>query len=155
MTEYAVVPATSAHIAELALTMRQADRDEAIAQTGIHPALALGLSVGNSDAVWAGLADGKVLCVFGVSDVGDPSGDVGAPWMLGSDLLVVHQRKFLRHCAECVEKMQTMFPVLQNHVDERNITAIRWLRWLGFVILPTEAHGPYGLPFHPFERVRK
>lgn len=151
MTEYAIVPATSAHVGEMSLTMRQVDRDEAIAQTGIHPALALGMSVGNSEAVWAGLADGRVLCVFGVAETDEGH---GAPWMLGSDLLVPHQRKFLRHCVECVEIMQTMFPVLENHVDARNKTAIRWLRWLGFDILPTEPHGPYGLPFHPFKRVK-
>ena len=154
MTEYAIVPARFEHVAELALTMRTADRDEVIAQTGAHPALALGISLGNSDAAWAGTINGKVACVFGVSDAGDVSGDIGMPWMLGSDLIVDHQRLFLRHCADCVEIMQTLFPVLKNHVDQRNTVAIRWLKWLGFVILPTVPHGPFKLPFHPFERIR-
>jgi hypothetical protein len=151
MTEYAVVPATMDHVMELAMTMRKVDRDEVIAQSGAHHAISLGATFGSAVEAWTGLADGEVICVFGVGE-GD---GFGVPWMMASDLVVLHQRKFLRHCRGCVEKMQDLFPVLENYVDVRNTTAISWLKWLGFDILETEPHGPYKLPFHKFRRVRK
>lgn len=135
--------------------MRDADRAEIIAQTGAHPAFALGATVGASDRAWTGLIDGQVACIFGVRAADEFDGTVGVPWMIGSDLLVTHQRLFLRHCRECVSWMQGMFPVLENHVDARNSVAINWLRWLGFDILEAEPHGPYGLPFYLFRRLRK
>ena len=151
---YEIVPATSQHASELSLTMRKADRDEVVAQADVHPAFGLGYSIGNSEKSWAGLADGEVLCLFGVAAKDEMDATVGAPWMLGSDALVTHQRAFLRGCHGVVAEMQSMFPVLENHVDARNTTAIRWLRWLGFDIFATEPYGPFNLPFHPFRRVR-
>jgi len=142
------------HARELALTMREADRAEVLAQSGLHPALALGMSLGSSVKAWTGLIDGRVACIWGVSASDELDEAVGVPWMLGSELLVTHQRLFLRNCLACVEDMQALFPVLENYVDERNAVAIRWLRWLGFDIFTTVPHGPYKMPFHPFRRVR-
>lgn len=150
---YSMIPATHEHLYELAAFMRQADRDECIAQTGLHPSIALGMSVGGSEKSWAGLVGHDLLCIWGVSESDDDE-KVGNPWMLATDLLVTHQRRFLKQCRGAVEEMQDMFPILENHVDARNTTAIRWLRWLGFDILEAEPHGPYKMPFHPFRRVR-
>ena len=155
MIDYAIVPATMAHAYELAQTMRQADRDEVIAQSGLPYGIGLGMSLGNAEAAWTGLIEGEVACIFGVSAADEFDGKVGIPWMLGSELVVKHQRLFLRHCRGCVDEMQALFPVLENHVDQRNTIAIRWLKWLGFDILPVEPHGPFKLPFHPFRRVRE
>ena len=47
--------------------------------------------------------------------------------------------------------MLKTYRVLTNYADARNTTAIRWLRWLGFNILPAIPFGLDGLPFHPFE----
>lgn len=57
-------------------------------------------------------------------------------------------------CCKYVEIMQEMFPILENHVDARNIKAIVWLRWLGFDIMSTELHGPFGAKFYFFRCVR-
>jgi hypothetical protein len=154
VTRYEIVPATTQHAEELAITIRQADCEEVIAQSGVHPSLALGMSLGNSVSAWAGLIDGEVACMMGVSESDPLTGEVGIPWMLGSDLIVKHQRAFLRRNHQLVETMQNMFPVLENFVDVRNAAAIGWLKWLGFDILPTVQHGPFKLPFHPFRRVR-
>lgn len=150
MTKYEIVTAEFKHVAELAQTIRETDKNEVIAQTGAHPAIALGATYASSVKAWAGLIDGEVACVFGVSD-GD---GYGIPWMLGSPLIEVHQRGFLRRCRGVVEQMQEMFSVLENHVDVRNETAISWLKWLGFDIMEIEPHGPYKMPFHRFRKVR-
>jgi len=150
----AIVPATTAHALELSLTMRQADRDEVIAQSGVHPGLAIGMSLGNSVKAWTGLADGKVACIWGVS-ADDDDAEVGIPWMLGTDLIAQHSVRFLIESRGALDEMQAMFPILRNHVDERNKAAIKWLRWLGFKIFPTVPFGPYNMPFHPFSRERE
>jgi hypothetical protein len=154
MTEYAVVPATLEHIQELAVTMRQADRDEVIAQTGSHPSIVLGMTFGSADVAWAGLVDGAVACVFGVCPSDHMSSEIGVPWLIGSDLIVQHQKRFLRENKKYVGEMHDLYPILENYVDYRNTVAIRWLKWLGFDILATEPHGPFKMPFHPFRRVR-
>lgn len=151
MTHTEIVPATSEHVRELALTMRQDDRREVYAQSGIHHALGLGLSFGMSVKAWTGLADGKVVCIWGVSEGDD---GVGVPWLLGSDLVSQYRRRFIQGCRAAVEEMHDLFPVLENHVDSRNTLSIRWLRWLGFEVFPTVPFGPYNMPFHPFRRVR-
>lgn len=150
-----IVPATQDHARQLALILRAADRDEVVAQSGLHPALALGMSLGSSDAAWTGLMDGQVAVIWGVAPQDELERDVGVPWMLGSDLIVQHPRLFLTHCQAAVEEMQALFPILENHVDIRNTVAIRWLKWLGFDIMEPVPHGPYKMPFHPFRRVRQ
>ena len=150
MTGYEVVPAEMKHVLELSRTLREDDKREIIAQTGVHHAVALGASYGSAVRAWAGLYDGAVACVFGVSD-GD---GYGVPWMIGSPLIEKHQRGFLRRCRGYVDQMNETFSILENHVDVRNETAISWLKWLGFDILETEPHGPYKMPFHKFRRVR-
>ena len=40
--------------------------------------------------------------------------------------------------------------MLLNFVDNRNIKAQNWLRWLGFTLEEPEPHGVAGLPFRRF-----
>jgi hypothetical protein len=47
--------------------------------------------------------------------------------------------------------MLDVFPRLTNLVDVRNEKYIRWLKRIGFNILPPIAMGRDGLMFHPFE----
>jgi len=151
---YAIVPATAEFIEHVIANLRDDDAAEVKAQSGMHPAMAIGTSVGASERVYAGLVDGTAMCLFGVATVDGLDG-VGSPWMVGTDLVVKHQRKFLRECHGVVADMLDDFRVLENHVDARNTTSIRWLSWLGFDIFATVPHGPYGLPFHPFRMVRE
>lgn len=154
MSEYQIVPATSAHAAELALTMRQQDRDEVWAQSALHPALALGASLGGSKQAWTGLVDGRVAVMWGVCPADEMDDSEGIVWLLGTDELVLHARKLIRMARVCLDEMHGIYPTLSNHVDERNTVAIRWLKWLGFDIFPTVPYGPFKAPFHPFRRVK-
>ena len=154
MTVYAIVEAGPQHVAEMAVNMRHADREEAYAQTGAHPAFGVGASYGSATIAWAGLVDGQVACVFGVSPADEIDGKVGHPWMIGSPLVEKHQKRFLRECREYVDAMLGLYPVLENYVDVRNTTAIRWLRWLGFDILEARPYGPYKMMFYLFRKER-
>lgn len=153
MSAIDVIPATVDHARALAPRMRAADRDEVWASGGFGPLAALERSLALSPLAWTGTVDGVPACMFGAASASLLGGE-GVPWLLGSDLIERHQRAFLRRNREYVRQMQAAFPVLRNMVDARNMTSIRWLRWLGFTIGPAVRWGTAGLPFHPFWMIR-
>jgi len=134
-----------------ALVLRPSDRLEAEAWSHDPPATTVEHSIRQSSEAWAGLADGELVCVFGVAPL-SLVGVTGIPWLLGSVAIERHQRAFLRRNREFIDRWQADYPVLRNFVDARNTTSQGWLRWLGFRIDPPVPYGVSGLPFHPFER---
>ncbi|GHV58467.1 hypothetical protein FACS189460_6000 [Deltaproteobacteria bacterium] len=60
--------------------------------------------------------------------------DVGAPWLLGSDLLERPEvsREFIRQSRPHLAELEPGFRKLHNLVHAENKLAIRWLKWLGF-----------------------
>jgi len=148
--DIAIVPATAEHAAAMAPRMREADRQEVWATSMSTPLDALERSLARSRRAHAGLADGVVVCLFGVAPV-TVMGDVGMPWLLGSEELPRYAVPFLRRNRPYVAAMSRDYRVLTNYVDARNALSIRWLRWLGFAIMSTEPYGALKLPFHRFE----
>jgi len=152
MTEYAIVPTETRHIAALAGAMRKADVEEVWASSRLRPLEALTYSALVSRNPRTGMADGEVLCIFGVADNGSILGGAEhAPWMLATDALPKHALPFLKASHDYIAELRQDYAYLRNHVDARNTLAIRWLRWLGFDILASIPFGPDQLPFHPFE----
>lgn len=150
MVEYAMVPATDKHLLELAVTMRQADIDEVWATGHFTPLAALQLGKLTSREVTAGIADGMVLCIFGVAQLAVLS-DKGIPWMLTSSELPRHARAVLRANRGWIDRARKQYPFLVNYVDVRNTIAMRWLGWLGFKLFDPEPFGVDQLPFRRFE----
>jgi RimJ/RimL family protein N-acetyltransferase len=141
-------PATAADA--LALVLRRADREEVEALTGRDPHEALVASVERSAAAWAGLADGELVCLFGIVPM-TLVGVTGIPWLLGAESVTRYGRPFLRRNRAWLREMLREFPVLRNVVDARNTVSIRWLEWLGFTLGAPQPMGARGLPFIPFE----
>jgi hypothetical protein len=153
VADIGIIPAGAAHIEALAPRMRAADVAEIEAAAGLSPNEALRMSLEASIAAWAGTVDGEVACVFGVAPLSLLGGE-GSPWLLGSDLIEQHAFAFARRNRAVVRGWSAIFPVLRNYVDVRNAVSIRWLRWLGFALLPPVVYGVARLPFHPFEMRR-
>lgn len=151
-TEYKVVMATQEHVKYLAEHMRQRDIDEVWASSRRTPEEAISLSMLGSRDTMSGLADGRVVCMFGVADHSF-MGDSGAPWLLATDEVNKHAKAFLRLNKVYIDYIKGEYRILRNYVDARNVEAIRWLEWLGFNILPALPIGADGLLFHPFEMV--
>lgn len=110
--------------------MRQADREEIDAISGRTPVEALRLSFQKSTRAWTGLVNGRPEVMFGAGDINILTG-VGAAWLLGTDAVEVHQRRFLRESLHWRDQLFERYSVLRNFVDTRNVVSIRWLRWLG------------------------
>ena len=149
MVQYEVIDTTDEHIEELAETMSQADVDEVWASSHRSPLESLLFSSTLSADPTTGLADGEVMCIFGVSPISIISGS-GSPWLLGSDLIREHFRIFLRGNKEWMKIQQGKWDTLSNHVDARHTLAIRWLKWLEFDFDEAKPHGPDKMPFHRF-----
>jgi hypothetical protein len=150
MPNYRIVPATQEHVIAMLPHVRQADRDEVLASSGLPMDQVLGKCVSLSDMSWAGLVDDEVACLFGVRGLSMLSID-GVPWLIGTGLIEAHAKPFLRRSRKVVQVMLDRYPHLANHVDVRNTKAKQWLAWLGFTLHEPVPHGPYQMPFHPFD----
>lgn len=148
-----VVAATVAHAEAMLPHMRQADIDECWAAARHTPEQALLDGLRYSTACWAGIVDGEVVCMFGVAPL-SLLGAVGIPWMLGTDAIERHQFAFLRRSRAYLPTMMALYGTLANYVDERNVVAQRWLRWMGFALREPEPFGPDRMLFRRFEMRR-
>ena len=149
MTKYEILPTTVEHVQELEITMRNEDRTEIWASGHFGPWEALTQSIRLTDETYTGLADGRVLCIFGVGKATVLS-DLGAPWMLSSIFVEKHMRAWARGSKIAMGYMTRDIDHLKNYVDARYTVAVRWLSWLGFTIHPAEPFGIEQLPFHAF-----
>lgn len=154
MIDARIVPATADHIAEMLPRVRQADIEEFLAINGSTPEQVLLTGLKISTFACAGLINGRVVTIFGVAP-GSMIGGTGTPWLVGTDDLERYQRTFLRRCRNVVNAMLSVYPYLENYVDERNHVAKAWLHWLGFLLEDAAPFGIEGLNFHRFHLERK
>lgn len=147
---FRVVHAEPRHITEVAARMRVADRDEVFAARGVTPAEALSFSLQRSTEAYAVEFDGRAEIMFGVGPISLLAG-VGAPWLLGSDVIDREFRHFLRASKWWRDRMLAKYPTLRNVVDDRNDVSKRWLLWLGFVLSEPFPLGAGRTPFRMFE----
>lgn len=138
------------HIATIAARMRAADRTEVMASSGSTPHRALMFSLEHSDMAFTGMIDGQPEVMFGVCTLNVLTAK-GAPWLLGTDAVVTHQRQFLRRSLWWKEKLFERYEVLTNFVHDDNAASKRWLKWLGFTLHPPVVMGKSGEAFRLFE----
>lgn len=145
MSKLTLRPSIHEDAAELALSMRQADRTE----------IALAGSSGPYDSLMRGIVNsvnpttilgpqGAVVAIGGCVQLAP---QLGCPWLLASDGLLEIKRDFLRDCKPELIKLHGAFPTLYNEVWEGNTLHIRWLRWLGFNVADHHGTRPHFLPF--------
>ncbi|MCK0554655.1 hypothetical protein KFO32_16565 [Pantoea ananatis] len=154
MPEVSIVSATPEHAAELVSNVRQADIEEFESGWSMTPTQVLEYGLNRSAFCWAGLIDGEVVAVFGVTPASILTG-YGTPWLIASDKLETHSRVFIRHSRPLLAGILESFPRLENYVDARNIAAKQWLHWLGFKLDEPAPAGPNGMLFHRFTLERK
>ena len=150
MATLEIIPADESHIASILQTFRQADRDEVWASSLLTPSEALHVSLSLSAVSWSMTVDGVPFCMFGVA-AASPGCRHGIPWLLGGNQIEENAFAFARISKRGLKNVLRHYQMLSNVIDARNETAIRWLKWLGFSILPATPYGPFNLPFHPFE----
>lgn len=147
------LPATEEDARDLAPRLREADRREIIALTGMVPEAALPLSLGPN--TWAGFSDaGELALLFGCNPVAEYP-DVGVVWLVGNDLIARRPREFHSVALQWLDQIHAKHPILTNMIDERNRLHMAWLRRLGFVFLRRiERWGAESRPFIEFARTK-
>lgn len=148
--ESKVVLARMEHAVAMAPRMRAADAAECWALARLSPLEALRESLDSATYAWTWLVDGEPACIFGVG-TRSLIGNAGTPWLLSTDLVAQHRMTFVRGSRPYLALMRGAFPCLENFVDARYETCVRWLKRLGFVVHDAEPMGPCGELFHRFE----
>lgn len=113
---------------ELALSMREEDKQEILFSSGRDPLDALLYGYQLSNEVSTIVRAGKVVAIFGI--VGT-KGVIGSPWMLGADDLV-HCTSLLRECREILKRQVDEYQYLTNACWSKNEVHVKWIKWLGF-----------------------
>lgn len=146
---YTVEPATHDHALHIGRHARRADVEELAAASGRTCLEALLDGLLRCDTPLTGLINGEPACMFGVVQTNRVY-NIGAPWMIGTELLEQHALAFLRRSKPAFYPLAAQYSELVNYVDARHTAAIRWLKWLGFEFDEAKPHGVAGLPFHRF-----
>ncbi|EFM18633.1 hypothetical protein [Pantoea sp. aB] len=149
-----IVVANNQHIEQLLPHVRQADIEEFESGWAMTPEQVLHYGIEKSSFCWAGIADGDVVAIFGVTPASILTGN-GTPWLVASDRLQKYSRAFIRHSKPLLAGILETFPRLENYVDARNIAAKQWLHWMGFQLYDPVPAGPNGMLFHRFTMEKK
>lgn len=130
--------------------IRKEDADEIAALDGgnARDALAETPDMDKNAFVWE--REGKVHAIFGVNPV-EGREKVGVIWMLAADTFDDHFMAFAAACKAVVEVMIKDYEYIFNYVYVENKKSIKWLKWLGFDVRPSEPIGINGAQFHRFE----
>jgi len=147
-----VFPATCYSVEDVLPRIRESDRIEGEAQSGLPFAVAVRRSVESSSIAMAFCIGGRVEALAGVAPGG---GSVGVPWMVATPLPFTGprwRRAVARYGLRCTAMFQRRYPVLANYVHAEHDEAIRFLRWLGYRILYDQPLENRGLTFYPFYR---
>ena len=151
---------TERDVIELGDTMRLADREE-LAACGEYDTHAVARRcVAGAALTWSASDDGGLLCILGVSPLRPALllEDIGTPWLLGTFRLFergsesAHRRSLATDSRAYIALMLARFPRLVNFVHAENKRSTRWLASLGFTLAPAAPYGPFGAPFHRFEK---
>lgn len=140
-------PATLYDCVSLAPRLRQADKDEAYAASGVAAEFAIKLSLLSSPALVA-CVEGQPEMIFGCPH--------GHPWMLCTPVAVSPRwrKTFVKHSQAYIDDWQAQWGLLHNFTDARNSAHHVWLRRVGFTFIARhDRYGPFGLPFYEFVRI--
>ena len=134
----------------LSTRLRPEDYAEIRAGSGKDPLAVLMEGITYSDdcrTIMSG-EDDTPLGMFGVAPVTSTEATI---WLLCSPELSDYAMPFLRQAKAWV--VAQPYTRLFNLTDTRNTMHHRWIKFLGFAFINTQAAGPYGLNFYEFERI--
>lgn len=130
--------------------MREADRREVYFLAALSPERAVAMTAALSAAALTGVdGDGVPFVIFGVCRRSALS-EVGVPWLLATDDVDKHNRIFARRSREFYQRVESVFPVMENWALAENVKTLRWLKWLGFDMQEPRPYGAFGQPFVRF-----
>jgi hypothetical protein len=149
-----VIPTQPQHCLLMAPHLRKADADEMWLQAGWRPIDALKYCFeASKESYSVMLSDSDVpVIMYGICDKATPFSNKQVIWLLATDRLKEVKKRFLREGFNHLLLLAAGSRVY-NYVSADNVTSLRWLKFLGFNILPAKPHGWLNKPFHYVEMV--
>lgn len=144
-----IVVATPDHAREVAAHVRVLDCQELRHELRLSPEAYALRSLEASTHAWAGLIDGRAICLFGLMSASVIS-EKATPWLFTTPDVARYPKTFWRGSIEVVARMRTLYPRLEGVCDSRFEATVRWLTRLGFT-LSREPKVVSGVPFYSFE----
>jgi len=121
-------------VVQVAANLRRAD---VVELSLVNPEVDIELVLINSWRVstkaWSIIHEGNPIGIFGVAPI---SNGWGSPWMLATPDILKISKEFIKHCPHYVGEMHNEYPNLINYVHSENYVSKRWLRHLGFTLMP-------------------
>ena len=132
------------------LSLRDSDRDELEAATGLDPVAGIRFCLKSSNNTIVADDNGELVAVWGITSPTICS-DEGNPWLFTGHAVERNKWEFLYQSKRQVKLWQQDYKRLMNYVDDRHDAAKRWLVWLGFTLSEPVPFGYAQLPFRRFE----
>lgn len=118
------------HMKDLAENIRDEDRVEIEASSGLPPLECIQRSLEWSTYARTLLLHGQVAAIYGLGPAPGQE-HTGIAWAITSNVVSRHPKLFAQASREILAELLYRHPVLINAVDVRYAAAIRWLTWLG------------------------
>lgn len=129
--EITIVETRPEHIRMMAESMHERTSSTAL-RIGVSPRKALWRSYKQSIICRTAFINGKIAAVWGLA--GTLMGETGYPWLVMAPVADDYPFKVAFIYRQELKRMQGMFPVLEDFVDETHDKAIRLLELMGFTI---------------------
>lgn len=126
-----IAPATFEDATYVATHMRDADVRELRDLSAVGPFEAVLEAMQLPGEKWVGYVDDVPAALFGCSLV-SVLGNVGSPWLLGTDQTERGAVQLVREGRRIVQDWRARHDLLENVVDGRNWKTVKWLKRLGF-----------------------
>ena len=134
-----VIPGKLKHVFSVVDNLRPYEK-EAFKNTQAKRMLAQAFS--ESELTFTGLIDNKIACVWGVRAT-TLINNGATIWLLTTKVVDEHPLVFVRHSQIELKKLEDKFSTLSGYVLTDFHTSVKWLRWLGFSVFPSENPGIY------------
>jgi hypothetical protein len=154
--KYFMREASAEDLIDVSRRLREADRQEVIANCGVPPELSIPAYSLSAHKPWVGglKSDNLPEIIFGFDPI--PFVPYGACcWMVSGDRIYDHAPFIMWISRRVFDHAHETYPLLTNFIDERNTRHIAWIKWLGFkFIRRIPEFGAQSRPFIEFASYR-
>ena len=109
-----------------------------IEQIGSNKVELIEAAIKRAQYSWTGWIDGEVACIWGV-ETQTIMGDAATLWLISTDLVEKHRFTFVRKSQIFIQELISQrFALIHGYVDPKFDRSRRWLKWLGFTLVPQQ-----------------
>jgi hypothetical protein len=131
-----IVEANASHAEKILEILREEEREYLDSHRDIA-LLAVEIELANSWRAFTGFIDDEPVCMWGLKRNTILSNSVTV-WLLPTKLIDEHPFVFIRHSQLIMRELLGEFSEINGLTLATNARSMRWLKWLGFHMVPCE-----------------